>query len=93
MKTENSNTISKIIGTTLMLIGAGTLISFISSKRNRNDVQEKALDFGNSLIGMLKSEKRALGEKAREFVKIAKNTSDEIDGQLSKYEKKTFYNK
>jgi hypothetical protein len=90
MKTETSNTTRKVIGTTLMLIGAGTIIGFVSSKRNRIDIQEKALDFGNYLIGMVKSEKSALGEKAREFVRIAKKSSDEIDGQLSKYEKKTF---
>jgi hypothetical protein len=90
MKTENSNTISKVIGTTLMLIGAGTVLSYISSKRNRNDIQEKAAELGDYLIGIFKEEKDNLGKKANELISKARDVNDEIDGQLSKYEKKTF---
>jgi cell division protein FtsL len=90
MKTENSNIGGKVITTTLMLIGAGTVLSFLSSKRNRIDIQDKATDLGNQIIGIFKKEKENLSKKAKDLISKANDINDEIDGQLSRYGKKTF---
>jgi hypothetical protein len=89
MKTKSSKTTGRIIGSVLMVIGAGALVGFFSSQKNRSKSQEKALEFGNYILGKVKSEKKILSNKAKELIRKTKGAGDEIEAILAKYEKTT----
>jgi uncharacterized protein HemX len=89
MKTKSSKTTGRVIGSVLMVIGAGALVGFFSSKKNRSKSQEKLLEFGNFILGKVNSESKILNNKAKELVQKIKNNGENIDGLLSRYEKTT----
>jgi len=89
MKTKSSKTTGRVIGSVLMVIGAGALVGFFSSQKNRSKSKEKALEFGNFILGKMKSEKKILSNKAKELIRKTKGAGEEIDAILSKYEKTT----
>ena len=89
MKTKSSKTTGRVIGSVLMVIGAGALVGFFSSQKNRSKSKEKALGFGNFILGKMKSEKKILSNKAKELIRKTNGASEEIDTILSKYEKTT----
>jgi folate-dependent tRNA-U54 methylase TrmFO/GidA len=62
MKFSNSNQSRSIVGSVLMIIGAGAIISFFSKKSN----QEKATQAINDFLNMLKEEGNSLKDKAKD---------------------------
>lgn len=89
MKLEKSNKTSKVIKTILMLIGAGAVVGFFSSQRNRTKTQEKALEFGDYLLEKVKDEKDMLSSKTKELIRKTKDAGQDVDKILSEYANKT----
>jgi uncharacterized protein HemX len=89
MKKMKSNKTGKVLGTILMVIGAGAFVGFFSSQKNRSKTQEKALELGNYVLGKVDAEKNTLISKAKELIRKTKSVEQDIDGLLSTYEKKT----
>ena len=89
MKEGKSNKTGKVIGTILMVIGAGSIIGFFSSQRNRINSRKKALEIGNYLLGKVQHEKKEIGKKTRELISKTKDVDKDIVGLLSNFEKKT----
>lgn len=85
MKTNKSSKTGKVIGTILMVIGAGAVISFFSSQKNRSKSQEKALELGNYLLEKVKDEKNMLSNKSKKLMSKTKSAGQEIDKMLSEY--------
>jgi folate-dependent tRNA-U54 methylase TrmFO/GidA len=62
MKFSNSNQSRSIVGSLLIVIGAGAIINFFSKKSN----QEKASQAINRFMDMLKDEGNSLKDKAKD---------------------------
>ncbi|WP_373494048.1 hypothetical protein [Aquiflexum sp.] len=88
MKAEKSNKTGKVIKTILMLIGAGAVVGFFSSQRNRAKTQEKAQEFGNYLLEKVKDEKDMISNKTKELIRKTKAAGEDVDNVLSEYRNK-----
>lgn len=89
LKKVKSNKTGRVIGTILMVIGAGAVIGFFSSKRNRTKSQEKAKELGNYLLAKVEDEKYILTNKAKDLISKTREVGKDIDGLLYNIEKKT----
>ena len=62
MKTGKLNKSGQIVGLILMGIGAGAVVNFFSSKRNRTKIQKKAKEIGTLILDEVNAKKRLLGK-------------------------------
>lgn len=74
MKFSNSNQSRSIVGSLLMVIGAGAIINFLSKKSN----QEKASQAINRFMDMLKDEGNSLKDKAKDKRDASRRALEDI---------------
>lgn len=89
MKTEKLYKSGQVVGTILMVIGAGAVVGFFASQRNRTKTQKKAKEIGGFIVDKVNAEKRILGNKVMELMQKPRGIGFDMNGSLSRYNKKT----
>ncbi|GHB35028.1 hypothetical protein [Mongoliitalea lutea] len=88
MKTKKLYTSGQVVSAILMVIGAGAMVGFFATKRNRIKTQKKAKEIGGFIVDKVNAEKKRLGNKVMELMQKPIGIGFDLKESMSKYDKK-----